>query len=324
MRESDQLLNRDSVRIGTSGWSYREWENVFYPDAKTPKLTFYSNVFNTAEIDSTFYANPSRGLVLGWVKNTPKEFEFSMKVPQIVTHKKQLDLRAGTEIDLVEFLELIDPVREAGKLGPLLIQLPPSFGAGKRGELEEFLTVLPRRKDYRFAIEFRNKTWLKAPVSLNQLLRNYNVARTIVDEPLLPVDLTPTADFAFIRWHGRGSRPWYNYEYKELELEPWVERVQEQARSTKKVYGYFNNHFHGYAVENSLAFLQKLGLASREQNDTLSRVRQSIDDARLRLDDLPEEGSGYIDTRGTPERQTRGRAERTVGHEEGQTKLADF
>jgi uncharacterized protein YecE (DUF72 family) len=273
-------LDQDSVRIGTSGWSYKEWEGVFYPDSKTPKLTFYSGIFKTAEIDSTFYANPSKGLVLGWLRNTPNDFEFSVKLPQSITHKKQLDLRAGAEVDLLEFLDLMEPLREKGKLGPLLIQLPPSFGSGKFDKLEEFLEAIPKKKNYyNFAIEFRNKSWLNEHDRLNQLLTKYNVSRTIVDEPLLPVDPTLTADFAFVRWHGRGERPWYNYQYKEKELDPWVERVRKQIGKTK-VYGYFNNHFHGYAVENALQFLNKLGVASQEQTKTLATVSDSIESKR--------------------------------------------
>jgi uncharacterized protein YecE (DUF72 family) len=274
-------LDRDNIRIGTSGWSYKEWERVFYPDSKTPKLSYYSSVFNTAEIDSTFYTNPSKGMVLGWVKNTPKDFEFSVKLPQTITHKKKLDLRAGAEIDLLEFLDLIDPLREAGKLGPLLIQLPPSFSKNNLDDLEEFLKSLPHnKKHYMFAIEFRNKSWLNEVGALNRLLSRHNVARTVVDEPLLPVDLTPTADFSFIRWHGRGSRPWYNYRYNNEEIEPWTERVKEQAQKTKKVYGYFNNHFHGYAVENSLEFLKNLGIATEKQKDVLSGTLDFIEGKR--------------------------------------------
>ena len=269
-------IDQDSLRIGTSGWSYKEWEGVFYPSSKTPKLTFFSNVFNTAEVDSTFYALPSKGMVLGWARNTPKHFEFSLKLPKTITHEKELDLRKGTEIDLLDFLDLLEPLREAKKLGPLLIQLPPRFGASKKSILEEFLEALPKKDYYKFAIEFRNKSWLKEKDRIDQLLRRFNVARTIVDEPLLPIDLTPTADYAFIRWHGKGERPWYNYRYSEKELEPWVEKVETELKQTKKVYGYFNNHFHGFAIENSLQFLDKIEAASEKQKEMLSSVSDFI------------------------------------------------
>ncbi len=133
MRSGAPLL---SIRIGTSGWSYKEWEGVFYPDSNTPKLSYYSSIFNTAEIDSTFYANPAKGLVLGWARNTPKDFQFAVKLPQTITHKKHLELSQGVEIDLKDFLELMRPLHEAGKLGPLLIQLPPSFDSSKESNLK--------------------------------------------------------------------------------------------------------------------------------------------------------------------------------------------
>ncbi len=263
------------IRIGTSGWSYKEWEGVFYPDSKTPKLSFYSKIFNTAEIDSTFYANPSKGFVIGWAKNTPSGFEFAVKLPKLITHDKKLELKNGIEIDLNAFLDLISPLNQAKKLGPLLIQLPPSFSASKKKVLEEFFQVLPAEK-YKFAVEFRNKTWLKEK-SAHSLLEKYNVANTIVDEPLLPIDLTITSDITFIRWHGHGERPWYDYRYGEKEIEPWVERVRDGLKSVRKVYGYFNNHFHGYAVENGLEFMDMLGIANTDQKSKLLDVRARIE-----------------------------------------------
>jgi len=259
------------VRIGTSGWSYKEWEKIFYPDSKTPKLKYYSSLFNTSEIDSTFYANPARGLVYGWAKNTPEDFKFSVKLPKTITHEKKLDLSEGTELELVKFLDLLRPLKDVDKLGPLLIQLPPSFGLGSREKLEEFFEALP--KGYSFAVEFRNKTWLKDP-ELHSLLQKYGVANTIVDEPLMPADTTATSDFAFVRWHGRGRRPWYNYLYTSEELDPWVDRIREISPQVKSIYGYFNNHFHGNAVENSLEFLEKLGAASAAQEKELLGIRE--------------------------------------------------
>lgn len=267
-------MTKSEVRIGTSGWSYKEWEGVFYPDSKTPKLSFYSKVFGTAEIDSTFYANPSRGLVLGWLKNTPSNFEFSVKLPKLITHDKKLELKNGVEIDLNTFLELVWPLHQAKKLGPLLIQLPPSFSANRKKVLEEFFQVLPSK--YRFAVEFRNKTWLKEK-SMRALLEKYNIANTIVDEPLLPVDLSLTSDVAFIRWHGHGERPWYDYRYSEKEIEPWVEKVKDGLKSAKKVYGYFNNHFHGYAIENGLEFMGMMGISNTDQRSMLSEVKSRIE-----------------------------------------------
>jgi uncharacterized protein YecE (DUF72 family) len=272
---ASRMTAKMALKIGTSGWSYKEWEKVFYPDSKTPKLKYYSSIFDTAEIDSTFYANPSKGLVFGWTRNTPENFEFSVKLPQTITHKKKLDLEQGVEIDLNEFLELMKPLHDADKMGPLLIQLPPSFDSSKIDMLKSFFELLP--SDHKFAIEFRNESWLEDSKNLYALLGRYNIANTIVDEPLLPVDLTVTSsEFSFIRWHGKGKRIWYDYEYSSDEIDPWVPRVKEITSKTKKTYGYWNNHFRGFALENGLELLQKLDLATDKQKATLAKVHDYL------------------------------------------------
>ncbi len=106
------------------------------------------------------------------------------------------------------------------------------------------------------------------------LLREHEVAYTVVDEPLLPPEVHVTAPFAYLRWHGHGSDPWYNYRYAPEELEPWVPRLQEVQGRTIRVFGYFNNHFHGYAPENCLEVLEMLGALSPEQRTTLQRMRE--------------------------------------------------
>ena len=260
----------DNVILGTSGWSYKEWEKVFYPDSKTPKLSYYSAIFPTAEIDSTFYAYPNKGLVTGWARNTPRNFLFAAKIPKLITHDKKLDLEQGVEIDLEKFTSLLTPLKETGKLGPLLIQLPPSFSRIEIGKLESFFEILPKNMIY--SVEFRHLSWLENTQDTYSLLKKHNISQTIVDEPLLPVDLNATADHAFIRWHGRGKRVWYNYEYSEEELTPWVDRVKKVSSEVKKVYGYFNNHFHGSAVLNSIEMLMKLGLTNDKQKETLDHI----------------------------------------------------
>jgi uncharacterized protein DUF72 len=164
--------------------------------------------------------------------------------------------------------------------------------------LENFLAILPH--GYKYAMEFRHKSWIQAATW--KTLSKYNVANTIVDEPLLPPDIRVTADFAYLRWHGRGQRPWYDYHYSEQELEEWVPKVQEAQASVKMLYGYFNNHFHGYAVENCLRIMQMLGELSAEQEEALARARTHLgraapagfglakwiqdDDSRTKLIDL--------------------------------------
>jgi uncharacterized protein YecE (DUF72 family) len=271
--------------IGTSGWSYNEWTGVFYPASSTNKLSFYSKLYKTAEVDSSFYAFPSKGLVLGWARYTPDDFVFSVKLPQLLTHEKKLELSKGVEADLIRFLGLLKPLIATGKLGPVLIQLPPSFAyQSDFDKLKGFLGKAP--EDIKFAVEFRHPSWLREDVW--SYLRGRNVANVIVDEPLLPPDTVTTADFAFIRWHGHGARPWYNYRYSEKELDGWVPKVKEVTARVKKTFGYFNNHFKGFAVENSLKMMEKLGISNVQQSEAGARATRFIDSGGR------DEGEGSI------------------------------
>jgi uncharacterized protein YecE (DUF72 family) len=257
----------DSVILGTSGWSYKEWIGPFYTKEDKSMLRAYSKVFKTVEINSTFYRYPSKGTVMGWAKYSRDGFIYSAKLPKLITHEKQLDLNEGVEEDLQKFIELMQPLSLSGKLGCLLIQLQPKFEY-KPKKLEDFLKILPTH--IRFAVEFRDLSWMREETW--HMLEKYRVAYTIVDEPLLPPEMHMTADLAYFRWHGHGTRPWYNYRYHVEELEPWVPKLRETAKKVGKIYGYFNNHYHGYAVENCLQVLEMLGLLTPEQTKAKSHV----------------------------------------------------
>lgn len=261
------------VLLGCSGWHYNDWVGPFYKTEEESKLATYSKIFKTAEIDSTFYAFPSKGMVFGWRKYTKPDFIFTAKIPKLVTHKKKVDLKLGVEEDINRFCELMKPLQLEGKLGCLLAQLPPSLKSDHT-TLEKFLSILP--SNFRFAIEFRDSSWLTTETW--RLMEKYQVAYTIVDEPLLPPTVKVTADIAYIRWHGRGKRPWYNYCYKPEELEPWVSKTKDVANQVKTVYGYFNNHFQGYAVKNCLEFLEKLGNITPEQAETKKAIDKYFED----------------------------------------------
>jgi uncharacterized protein YecE (DUF72 family) len=114
-----------------------------------------------------------------------------------------------------------------------------------------------------YALEPRNASWL-VPEAL-EMLREFKVAYTIVDEPLLPPDAHVTADFAYIRWHGHGKETWYDYKYSKEQLLAWVPKVRALLDDGKQVYGYFNNHFHGNAPENCLEILEMLGSLTEKQ-----------------------------------------------------------
>ena len=256
--------------FGTSGWSYTEWVGPFY-ESKERMLTYYSRLFRTVEINSTFYSYPTRAQIYGYYRTSPKGFIFSAKMLKLITHQKKLNLELNVKNDLLQFLEIMEPLRSAGKLGAILIQLPPSFTYKKYYEnLEAFFEILP--EDYEFAIEFRDYSWFRNDVW--NLLKKYNVAYTVVDEPLIPPEIHLTSDFSYIRWHGRGSRIWYDYHYRREELEEWIPKILKIGEKVDKIYGYFNNHFHGYAPENCIEILEMLKLAKPEQIRVKENIRE--------------------------------------------------
>jgi len=212
------------VHIGCSGWSYSEsfekggWTKVFYPDAQTKKLPYYSQFFNTAEMDATFYEKfyiyMTKDTFIAMTRATPDKFQFSIKVPETVTYDKRLDVRKGAMALLEEFLEKISPLKSANKLGAVLIQLPPSFTVKEFQNTEEFLDRLPSGYDY--AIEFRHTSWnTEGPW---EMLKHYGIAAVMTDSPeqdnlQFLSQAIVTANHCFIRWHGRQAKPRYNYLY---------------------------------------------------------------------------------------------------------------
>lgn len=266
-------MSKDNIHLGTSGWSYKEWEGNFYQkQSGQSKLRAYSKVFKTAEIDSTFYRNPSKGTVMGWLRYSPSDFVFTAKLPKVITHDKKLGLEKDVKADLEVFLDLMRPLRLGGKLACFLIQLPPKCSYNL-DNLEAFFKMLDPM--FRYAVEFRNTSWLRDETW--KMLKEYQVAYTIVDEPLLPPEVHLTSDFAYFRWHGKGENIWFDYRYSSDELNVWIPKVLETANNVKNVYGYFNNHYHGYAPENCLQLIEKLGLITEEQKKAKAKntVKQS-------------------------------------------------
>ena len=257
----------DKVFLGTSGWSYREWVGPFYTKEDKSLLRAYTRVFRTVEIDSTFYRYPTKGMVMGWTRYSPDGFVFTAKLPKLITHEKKLGLAGDVRADLERFMEIMEPLSLGGKLGCVLIQLPPSFNY-KPIELETFFKMLP--SNVKFAVEFRNLSWMREETW--SLLEKYTVAYAIVDEPLLPPETHFTSSITYFRWHGRGAEPWFDYRYSTKELEPWIPKVKEAMEKVRTVYGYFNNHFHGYAVENCLQILEMLGTLTQQQVKAKARV----------------------------------------------------
>lgn len=255
-----------SLILGTSGWSYDEWVGPFYDDKKG-MFSQYAEVFLTSEINSTFYSYPKKEVIRGLYRISPKEFIFAAKLPRLITHEKMLNLDKGVRDDVDKFLEIMHLLGE--KLGPILIQLPPSFKYSEFEALERFFEALP--EDHQWTVEFRHTSWMKEETW--QMLEEHNVSYTIVDEPLLPPETHLTADFAYFRWHGRGIRPWYDYDYSLEELGAWMPRVKNVMAKVDTIYGYFNNHFKANAVKNAVEMLSMLDQANSKQLSVLDKIK---------------------------------------------------
>jgi uncharacterized protein YecE (DUF72 family) len=255
---------RKGLHIGTSGWSYgKDWKDIFYTSG-TSMLQQYLNYFETAEINSTFYAQP-KPVFIKHLANVERNKFFTAKLPKKVTHDHRLDLTGEAAQVLGEFYDLLKPIED--RVDVLLIQLPP-WEITKMANLEDFLAQL--RTPYRYAIEFRHESWLVT--SVWNLLEKYDVAHVIVDEPLLPIDLRVTTDFSYIRWHGHNKKLWYNYRFSHEELKGWLPRLQQLNSNVEYTYGYFNNHFGGNAPLNALQLLSLLGTINPRQERKMLKM----------------------------------------------------
>lgn len=237
------------VRIGCSGWSYADWRGRFYPDGLPQRrwLEYYASKFDTVEINATFYRLPKREAVAAWAAQVPPGFCFAVKSSRYLTHIRRLrDLEEG----VARFRERIEPLAEAGVLGPILWQLPANF----HRDDERLRDALDRLGDGRQAFEFRDPGWFAEPV--RKLLGDHGVAVAIGDDPgrELPV-WPPTADFAYLRLHrGRRGR---RGNYSPTELDRWAETVRKWRRRAE-VFVYFNNDWEAFAPRNALALRRRL------------------------------------------------------------------
>ena len=250
-------MPRRLVRIGCSGWNYKHWrDGVVYPPRLPPRrwLEFYAALFDTVEINSTFYRLPRRDAVSNWVRESPPDFLFAVKASRYLTHVKRLgDMSAGVRL----FYDRIDPLVASPKMGPVLWQLPPTYRRHDE-RLEAALAALPPG---RHAFEFRHESWF-VPETY-ELLRRHGAALVIGDSPRRPFQAHElTADWTFVRFH-YGSRG-RNGNYSERELEAWAQRIEWWCE-TVDVYAYFNNDWEGYAVKNGLWLKERLGVKTHAE-----------------------------------------------------------
>lgn len=239
---------RAKYYVGTSGWVYPHWRNVFYPPklAQSKWLEFYTDHFPSVELNYSFYRLPSERSFSNWRDNSPDGFRYAVKVSRFITHMKRLK-------DVAEPLEtFINRARNLSeKLGPLLFQLPANM---RRNDelLEHFLAALPR--EFRHVIEFRHETWFDEKVF--EILRRYNTGFCILDMPDLPCPLLATSDFAYFRFHG--SSMLYLSSYSDDELDKCAKRIVSLAEHLNATYVYFNNDAGGFAVRNAQTLYRKL------------------------------------------------------------------
>jgi len=234
--------------IGTSGWVYPHWRDVFY----TPKLPqskwleFYTGHFPTVELNNSFYRLPSEQAFSKWRDTSPDGFLYAVKVSRFITHIKRLK---DAEEPIETFLSRARHLNE--KLGPLLYQLPPNMHRNDE-RLDGFLSILPRELCH--VVEFRHESWLDEEVF--EILRRHNVGFCVFDMPDLPCPLMATTDFAYIRFHG--SSGLYSSCYSDEELKDWARRISGLGKDLEAVYIYFNNDAEGFATKNAQTLTQHL------------------------------------------------------------------
>jgi uncharacterized protein YecE (DUF72 family) len=232
------------IRVGCSGWNYADWRERVYPRGLPQRrwLEHYATLFDTVEVNSTFYRLAKPKAVAGWVEQTPPGFVFAVKASQYLTHFKRLtDLDRGVE----RFYDAVAPLAASPKMGPVLWQLPERF----ERDVPRLAAALDGLPSGRHCFEFRHESWF-ADSEVLDLLRWHGVALAIGDHPARPWQpWVATTDWSFVRFHygHRGRRG--NYSERELrELAPRVAKLAEAG----DVFAYFNNDWEGFAVKNAL------------------------------------------------------------------------
>lgn len=235
------------IRIGCSGFNYWDWKGNFYPpDLPQRKwLEYYCTVFNTVELNVTFYRLPLTKTFVKWYKETPEDFAFSLKGSRFITHVKRL-LEPEQPLEL--FFERASELKE--KLKVVLWQFSPGF----KIDVERFQNFLELLKKYpvRSTLEFRHESWITDKVI--NLCKKYNVSMCMADWPKFIDDIAVTSDFVYIRRHGKGGS--YATCYSEAELKKDARRLKNHLKNGKDVFIYFNNDYHGYAPKNARELME--------------------------------------------------------------------
>jgi uncharacterized protein YecE (DUF72 family) len=247
------------IRIGTQGWSYPDWIGSFFPPGSRQEhyLPFYASVFDTVELDTTFYHAPSASVVRSWARHTPEYFRFAAKLPQAITHAARL---AAMAEKMQAFVRALEPLGE--RLGPLLVQMPAEFvrDPGTVGVLDRFLAAAPA--GVRIAVEFRHVSWQRPEIY--DLLRARGASFAWTEWRELPRVTEVTADFLYLRWLG-DRRAIERYDREQIdrtsEFEAWQRDLSRVMPEVKEIFGYFNNHWAGHSPASANEMKRRLGLA---------------------------------------------------------------
>jgi uncharacterized protein YecE (DUF72 family) len=239
------------IRIGTSGWSYKSWRGPFFPRELMVKhqFAYYATQFDTTELNGVFYRTPSSSTVRAWRDTSPKDFLFSWKASQFITHWKRLGPTSRNSLDLMnERLKFLGP-----KAGPVLFQLPPNFQRND-DRLQQFLVMLSKR--WRYAFEFRHSSWYDDAIF--DILRRANISLCISDHHDAPSPWLPTANFIYIRGHG----PWGTYQgsYSGQSLKRWAKQVNKWGEAGYKIFNYFDNDQKSQAPFDAFRLSKRIGL----------------------------------------------------------------
>jgi len=240
-----------SIYVGTSGWHYDDWTKLFYPPEIKGyhELTFHSQHFNTVENNSSFYRIAGESTYKTWYRMTPDTYKFSIKLNKLITHTHTLAINDEVTEKVRYILDSTQILRE--KLGAVLVQLPASFkyDLERLDRFLHFFTDEISSRAYKFdvAIEFRNKYWFTG--ELFSLLKKYNVALVAGQSSRWPEIRRTTADIAYIRMHG--PEKLFASSYSDEQLHDWAAYISSLPNRVKRIYVYFNNDFHGYALKNA-------------------------------------------------------------------------
>ena len=272
------------LRIGTSGFSYDDWRGPFYPEKLPDRqmLDYYARYFAAVEINASYYHVPSRRTMESLARRAEGRLEFAVKAHRDMTHARE-----GYISTLPFFRDALEPLRQVGRLGCILVQFPFSFQdtADHREFLRRLGTDLAPDP---VAVEFRHRSWITDETF--GLLGELGLAYCCVDEPAIPTLPPPiarrTASIAYVRFHGRNRQNWwkapdrhgrYDYLYSNAELQEWVPRLRTLAGETDRCFAFFNNHVRGQAITNAQMLAGLLaGGEHSDQQSAVSKNQQSI------------------------------------------------